>query len=483
MTPKPLPALIRFYPVLRILPWFLLGQGLFYLTGPSIGFTLTLCFLTIGLLGQRISFLFLGLGLFSLVLSSPPRLRAFETDVSKFGQVINEPRYPKAGEIKFEFQTQDKIIYACKGVELPWRNSSALVNGARLSIRGSFVPLDSNLNPFSFENSLSRRGISGQCVARFLEYPREIIPPAWSGLRRSMKNWLTSKLGDSETTGLIISMAIGIPSGVSEITENEFRVLGLLHVLVVSGFQVGVLYYFLNLGIRFLPVKVKFPVEIFVLGITALYVQICAGERAAMRALIALLLAILATKTSGRRTLFGGSLASLFVVSLIWPGSVYDLGTELTYGALFGIALGAEVVKARHSVISGAISALTASMMTSLLCIAWGKVMSPLGLLLNPIFPPILSWVSGPLLGTAALISFINQDAGDFLFWVVFVCIEWLTWCIKLLAPYGKDLESVWITVSQILVYLVVIIMSIKKTTRHWLQFRGLRGFAIRGEG
>jgi ComEC/Rec2-related protein len=165
--------------------------------------------------------------------------------------------------------------------------------------------------------------------------------------------------------------------------------LGLTHLLVVSGYQVSLMFGFVFsllsylIGIiRYGGLYMRGGVAIVAFIFAALYVSFIGAEMSSIRALIAAACVCLTVVTE-RVTSFAQRWGvALLFMQLIWPWCFFDIGVILTFAALLGIGLGSEfgVSSRLWSLVS---VTFCVWVMTSLVVIVWQGTVSPVGLLLN----------------------------------------------------------------------------------------------------
>lgn len=381
------------------------------------------------------------------------------------GRVIDTIRYPKPGEIQFGLRveggrtaTSEKGKYQilCKGIYLPWRNSSQLREGnvvqAKVKIKGLAGIVD------WYRHHLSARGYQGTCTVKALAI-KDSSEEIFSALRRQVREKVYKVLGRNESVGLLLATAIGSRDQIGKVTEDAFRCTGLMHLLVLSGFQLTLVFGSVSLlarrGLgRISWVRAVCNVNLVSVGLGLLSVVallILAGlEHSSTRAAVAMLLVALGLWWERRVHLGNTILASLFLLSLLWPSCIFDLGVQLTYAALVGILIGNLENNGLRSYLS---CSLWCSVCTSLVLLLRGQGISIGGFVLNPLLSGVCSFV-GTQIGLCALgllISGVDRRG------ILASVVVWVLEEFKYLIRYLSDIEGIYYDGSIQMINLLVI--------------------------
>jgi ComEC/Rec2-related protein len=366
------------------------------------------------------------------------------------GVVISEPRYPKGELITFTIRarTPQELAgksFECRGAILPWLESSHLGAGSEVVIRGNSSPFSDK--PWSYDWYRRINGSSGECKIKQLA--QVTAPPSWiANKRQLLKDVVRQAVGDNERAGLLLSTAFGFRDQLSLSTEEIFRRAGLSHVLVASGYQVGMIFLIVFFLIRKLAVKHVALAHSRLIrgfrwlapGIAAIfYTALIGAESSAIRATIAVILQLLARAHSTSATSLGTLAASLFILSLTAPGTILSPGTQLTYGALLGILLGSSLVQSRSA--STVLVAIAAGSFTGAISILWFKQFSIIGPITNIILAPIISVVAvnGSLIALAC--KLVIPSLGDILLRALADCLIGLLEITDYLVPSWALIE------------------------------------------
>lgn len=442
------------FPPGTLLPWVILGQYCAYVWNSS-GSLLTILSLFITSTSWRLWPFLLGFITAFIHYFAQPNITSI-TDASVLIRLSEPPRHPLPGEVKFtafvikaldERAPVEGTKLLCKAIDLPWRNSSSLSEGDTVAIRGDFSPVPFTVNPFSYEANLRHDEISAKCKARFVSTSATTV----NGIRE-IKEGIIGEINEvgknSESAGLLLSLLIGARDVVTLRTEKAFRAAGLSHLLVASGYQVTLIFGLIVLFLKFFLVDEK--TRLFVSLIAAwIFVAICGFDSSVKRAGVGLSIFVICTLFSRKRDLVSVTLCTIFFSLLIWPGSIFDPGFELSIAALFGIALGDAPFRSyiyRYFSVS-----IYATLFAASVALLWFGDFSPISFLLNILLPGVVSPVACiggivglmfsflsitlPLEGVIYLVSLLR----DFVIWIAsfgFAAIEvgWV-WRIVIAVP------------------------------------------------
>jgi competence protein ComEC len=146
------------------------------------------------------------------------------------------------------------------------------------------------------------------------------------------------------TGALLRAMLLGDARALTPEVEAAFRLAGVSHLLVVSGFNLTLLGSVLLRGLRAARVPVGWAAAIALGGIVV-YALIIGASAAVVRA--AVMSGVLVVGESLRRRAFlPTSLAfALLALTLFEPRTLWDIGFQLSFAAAFGIALWADGVR------------------------------------------------------------------------------------------------------------------------------------------
>lgn len=208
--------------------------------------------------------------------------------------------------------------------------------GERVWIRGQ-IKQPENFNDFNYVAYLQKNNIFAE-----LTKPKIIIiepPPRgvqnWLGnLRQQVMRAAAHNL-NSESAAIVMGMLIGHKEQLPPAVETAFRKSGLVHILVVSGFNLTIIALGVGVLARWFGRR---KIDIAALALIWLFCLLVGATAAVTRAGVMASLMI-AARLSGR---FAGGTSSLLlatiIMSVINPWQLfYDVGFQLSVAATFGV--------------------------------------------------------------------------------------------------------------------------------------------------
>ena len=166
--------------------------------------------------------------------------------------------------------------------------------------------------------------------------------PSWiAGVFRSTRRYLSEQLDRSlpkKEASVARALLLGDKSKLSSETRESFGNAGAMHVLAISGLHVGIIMYLLFFVLKSASRWVSRNVAVL---ITVLFLWVFAGvtgwSPSVVRATLMFSLLLtgqqLGRSSNAMNTLF----FSAFLILLIDPLTLFDIGFQLSYGAMFGI--------------------------------------------------------------------------------------------------------------------------------------------------
>ena len=315
------------------------------------------------------------------------------------------------------FERPIKVL--CRGPHLPWRNTAFLEAGSVVVIRASFERIRPAPGLFSWDGSMYRRGYRAICRLKFISRPLQRNEPWVFRWRKRLVGQVRRVLGDSEDAGFLLASSLGTRDVISERTEEAFKRSGLSHLLVLSGYQVTLVYYTIYRVISWLVLRswrlcVLLPARrtasILALICSLVFVFFSGLEGSSVRAGLALVFVVIGASIERGGGLAGSISFSFLLLSWLWPGAYLEPGVQLTFAALFGVWLGSSF--SGNFVLQYLYACFCISLCTSIVTTGWFNTFSPAGFVLNPVFAPIVSIIGcqGGLAALAALVAGLDRD-------------------------------------------------------------------------
>ncbi len=210
-------------------------------------------------------------------------------------------------------------------------------------------PIASALNPeqFDFQKYQSLKGISHQVFLKNGEW-EQLSGDESSFIFRTAywcRDYLLNELKKNGLQGDEYAVASAILLGYDEELPRYLRkgyvASGTMHVLCVSGLHVGIIYLIFNFILGFILVKksnenIKI---VLLLAIVWFYAMITGLTPSVLRSTIMISFILIGSLISRKGNIINSLAASAFLLLLIDPSTLLNIGFQLSYLAVLGIAL------------------------------------------------------------------------------------------------------------------------------------------------
>ena len=168
-----------------------------------------------------------------------------------------------------------------------------------------------------------------------------MISETMTGIGLRMKAAIEAvPFADSTTNGLLSALITGDRTGIPKEVTASFRNSGASHILALSGLHLGIIYGLLTkvlifLGNSLTSRKLKSVLIVISCGI---YTLATGAGASITRAFIFIFMNEVAKLTGRYRSTGSILLAAAFLQLTASPGSIHDIGFQLSYAAMAGIA-------------------------------------------------------------------------------------------------------------------------------------------------
>ncbi len=228
------------------------------------------------------------------------------------------------------------------------RDTIPIDYGTRLIIKGFPTDIPSPMNPdeFDYHNYMSNLQIYHYHFLQLRDYAL---------IDRSTPNWvqywsITSRkycdkvfktyIKDQESYGLAAALVLGIKENLTDEIKNTYSNSGIMHILAVSGMHVTLL--FAIIGFAFKPLEKKYPkwtpfISLFSLVLLWFYAFITGLSASVLRAVVMFTLLLIAKLIDRKYNIYNVLAMAAFVMCLLDPYILFDVGFQLSYLAVLGI--------------------------------------------------------------------------------------------------------------------------------------------------
>jgi len=210
-----------------------------------------------------------------------------------------------------------------------------------LKVRGKILKLSELQNPglFSYGKYLLRQGFAGTLnIYDYKIISKNKIPLVYkitTYFRKQIIKIIEKNLS-YQYSSIIKKMFIGEKGTLSEHIKNIFIDAGVMHVLVVSGLNIGYIigiFYFL---FKFLPISNKYRNLLLIIPII-LYTLITGADPPIVRACIMSIVFILSFCLSREVSIYHTLSLACLIILLIDPQSLFGASLQLSFAACFGL--------------------------------------------------------------------------------------------------------------------------------------------------
>jgi competence protein ComEC len=257
--------------------------------------------------------------------------------------------YQSLLKIEF-FQTTDLRTVTNEKVLVYFEKDTVARNlkpGEKILFDTSPQALKNNGNPFEFDYKryMGRRKIyrqvylpSEKWIKTRLPESKSVIVKAELFRKELLEIYEKHKLGENEFE-ILSALTLGYKRDLDPEIQQVFSASGAMHVLAVSGLHVGIIYGFFTFLLGFMNRK-KIGRLIFAIMSVSLiwsFAFITGLSPSVMRASTMFSFVILGKCINRQTNIYNTLAASAFILLLINPNNLFEVGFQLSYAAVFGI--------------------------------------------------------------------------------------------------------------------------------------------------
>ena len=219
----------------------------------------------------------------------------------------------------------------------------AIAPGDELVFVGTIAQPDQAPNPgvFCYRDYLRRLGVFG------VSYPQGVeVRPRNGGLLQSFRTWMRNNLGQHvQEPGLVLALVLGERDQLGTRRES-WRLLGVSHLLAISGMHVGIVALGLGLVVQRLPWGSLAKV-LLIQGTLLAYIVVAGSSASAWRAVLVSILGGYASLMNLRQDPLQLWATVGSILLLAQPSLLFDAGFALSFAASGGILLWSASIKVR----------------------------------------------------------------------------------------------------------------------------------------
>jgi competence protein ComEC len=153
----------------------------------------------------------------------------------------------------------------------------------------------------------------------------------------SSVNKQIDRIYSNYTRGIVKALLIGDRTEITKQTQQEFSQTGVVHILSVSGFHVGVIAGILYWLFSFFPSRIlRFSFTILALSF---YIFLIGYPPSAIRAGLMIALYLLANLLQRKANPINIIATVILIIAIVHPATLYSAGFQMSIGAIIGITL------------------------------------------------------------------------------------------------------------------------------------------------
>ncbi len=288
----------------------------------------------------------------------------------------------------------------------------------------------------------------------------------------AISNTLKSGL-DGNQYGVAIAMLTGNSDYVTESLMDSFRFAGVAHIFAVSGLHVGVLAGALGFATKILPKSKRKYASPLILATLIFYSGVCGFTASSIRAVIMYSVLVIVPLFEKRYDGISSLFFAGFLTLLVMPFQMFSAGFLLSYSATIAIITLNGVFTRLFSKLPNFLAQSLAVGLSAFLggvpiCIKYFGYLSPISLLLNVVFLPIVSIVfiyliCAVVIGFIFNVGFITLFPVNYVLLAINTAFEFISFNTLLLRVNSFGIFSIFYYLS-----LVVLagLVNLKKKTK-----------------
>ncbi len=246
-----------------------------------------------------------------------------------------------------------KVLVTVRHLQGPWQYGEVLRLPLNLRTPRNFQTPGS----FDYASYLARRGIYLTAFVWDDKNIEKIEPDNRTGtglrhrlehVRRTVGAFFDKHLSDTPEA-ILRALIIGDKSRLDPELRDSFTRVGVAHVLAISGLHIGLVaalaygaWWWLLARSQYVLLMWSVPklAALCTLPVVLLYAGLAGGSVSTSRAVIMVTVFLTALLLDQKEEVFRSLALAALIVSLIWPGAVFDVSFQLSFVAVLSIFLG-----------------------------------------------------------------------------------------------------------------------------------------------
>jgi DNA internalization-related competence protein ComEC/Rec2 len=315
--------------------------------------------------------------------------------------------------LRFTLQTdsgeQVQVLFRIQKESDKKRLMKELKPGLVSHLEGKLVqpPEPTNFHAFDYRDYLKKHHIFWQFESDNIPEYADAGPDFLDLLKRFRQNQMNriDATFSPPSAEMIKALVFGDDQGMDPDLADAYRLFGLVHLLVVSGMHITVIFGFLYYVMRRFGVIKEYALLILLL-LLPVYVLLTGAQPSAIRAGLTAALIVIGASIGRSHLKITDTIAIACLIMVFRdPQAVYDLGFQLSFAVTFAVVIAAPEVMKRYT------SSVMRLLMMTMICeiVAFPIAvyhfyqLSVTGFLLSIFFVPFLTFVILPVASAAYL--------------------------------------------------------------------------------
>ena len=230
---------------------------------------------------------------------------------------------------------------------VPKTNDEALHCGDEIWLNNAVYPIPKAFNPYQFDYSkyLEKQNVFHQIYTNENQIKiiqtHKTIDFYIETLRNNLSKSFDIHHFKPKTKAIIDALILGQRLELDKETIADYSNAGVIHILAISGLHISIIYFFIVFLLKPLK-KVRFGAEIqllIVLGILWLFALLTGLPASVTRAVTLFSFISIGKYFNQPKAIYNALAISAFLILLVKPNSIFDIGFQLSYAAVLSIVL------------------------------------------------------------------------------------------------------------------------------------------------
>ena len=244
-------------------------------------------------------------------------------------------------------QFNDSVASGKLLLYVPKSNIEILHSGDEIWLNSTIYPVPKAFNPYQFDYSkyLEKQNVFHQIYTQ--ENQIKIVQRHKTkdyyieNLRNNLSKSFEIHQFDSKTKAIIDALILGQRLELDKETIADYSNAGVIHILAISGLHISIIYFFIVFLLK--PLKrVRFGAEIqllIVLVILWLFALLTGLPASVTRAVTLFSFISIGNYFNQPKAIYNALAISAFLILLVKPNAIFDIGFQLSYAAVLSIVL------------------------------------------------------------------------------------------------------------------------------------------------